>query len=308
MANPETGKQGSLIGSFDSSGGLTGVTWKDNTTNFADKVLSIAPFLVGGVAGLGALGAFGGAAAGGASAALPTYGGAFGLESGLAGVGSTWAGSSALPTLGGAFGLEEGLAGVGSSGSGGSSYLSNLFKSGASKLIGNKDGSSGGWLAALANMYSQNRQGDYQSDMSNRLMGDRQWFLDRLQQTYTNPRSYLESPEYQAAADITLNRLMRQDAAKGRLAADPGRQLLLEQHALANLDKYRGGLSRDFGLTNQPISYAQLGLSGLANQMGMFNAPLAQMGRGQANNTFDLGSVIGDVGDWFGDLFDWGTT
>lgn len=72
---------------------------------------------------------------------------------------------------------------------------------------------------------------------------NRGFYEGQLRQSYENPASYLQSPEYQAAQDIVHNKLQRSDAAGGRLANDIGRQTTLQNHALSSLGQYRQGLS-----------------------------------------------------------------
>lgn len=94
MVNPETGKTGGVMGLFDRDGNLTGAEWRDETTSWVDKVLSVAPALVLGAAALGA-GGF-----------LPGMGGEAAAAGGAAG------GTGLTAGAGGVTGLTPGAAGV----------------------------------------------------------------------------------------------------------------------------------------------------------------------------------------------------
>lgn len=80
---------------------------------------------------------------------------------------------------------------------------------------------------------------------------NRGFYEGQLRQSYENPGSYLQSPDFQAAFDITHNKLQRSDAAGGRLANDYGRQVGLQNYALQNLNNYRQGLA---GIVGQQAS------------------------------------------------------
>lgn len=83
---------------------------------------------------------------------------------------------------------------------------------------------------------------------------NREYYEGALRQTYDNPMSYLQGPEYQAAQAITHNKLQRSDAAGGRLANDFGRQVQLQNHALQNLGNYRTGLANMVSQNQQTYS------------------------------------------------------
>lgn len=198
--------------------------------------------------------------------------------------------SSAITSLGPAATRADVAAFTGARG------LSSLA-SGAKDVLGHPSN-----LAALINAYSQNRQGRAQEDWASRLYDDRKQFLDRLAQTYEDPSVYLGGEEYNRMADIELDRLMRRDAAQGRLATDVERQKLMQDYALSNLENYRKGLSGAAGLTGVS-GIPELGVSGLANQYGTANAILSQMSRangGQGFNVVDFLSNVFDLGDIFG--------
>ena len=177
---------------------------------------------------------------------------------------------------------------------------SSLIRGGVSQLLGGGEGdtSGGGMLAALINAYSQNRQGNLQQDWADRLYQDRSQFLERLAQSYADPGSFLTSPDYEAISRINLDQLQRQDAAKGRLANDTGRQKLMNDFAFQQLENYRKGLANAAGLTGVQ-GLADLSVAGLSNRMGTFNAPLSEIARGGGFDFSGAVDKIFELGSWF---------
>lgn len=89
-------------------------------------------------------------------------------------------------------------------------------------------------------------------------------YQGKLRESYENPGAWLQGPEYQAAQSVVHNKLQRSDAAGGRLSNDIGRQKLLQDHAMAGLDKYRGTLG-DLVNTQQGLSTGQGAQNALGN-------------------------------------------
>jgi hypothetical protein len=81
------------------------------------------------------------------------------------------------------------------------------------------------------------------NDLASRVEQQRQPYIDRLRESYTNPNAYLESPEYKALAAVRGNQLNRGAAQSGRLANDVDREVLMQQHAQKGLSDYRQGLT-----------------------------------------------------------------
>lgn len=297
-------------------------TYRDEDSSWMMKAMGIAmPALAGGVLGSAAFAPqlLGGAtAASGAapiSASTPSWISGVGSTAGMTaseiaaatsslgsgmGIGAT--GSAAITPLGAApSAIVKPL--VGGAASAGGGFLQNLL-SGGGKLL-NKLGDSSN-LAALYNAYTQRQQGGDMQDWAERLYGDRKQFLDRLAQSYEDPSSYLEGPEYQRMADIELDRLMRKDAARGRLGTDVERQKLMQDYALSHLKDYRSGLAGAAGLTGTD-GVAELDIAGGANKRGFLNALFSQAARGaqqpaqqpQNFNVIDFLSNILDLGDLF---------
>jgi len=329
MTNPDRNdKQGAYSLVFNPDGSLKDVTWQNYEMSkgfLGDNMSWLGPLLVGGAAGLGALvGGGAGGAAGGAAAASGAAPISASTPSWISGVGST-AGMTASEIAAATSSLGSGM-GIGATGSAaitplgaipsavvkplvggaasaGGGVLQNLL-SGGGKLL-NKLGDSSN-LAALYNAYTQRQQGGDMQDWAERLYGDRKQFLDRLAQSYEDPSSYLEGPEYQRMADIELDRLMRKDAARGRLGTDVERQKLMQDYALSHLKDYRSGLAGAAGLTGTD-GVAELDIAGGANKRGFLNALFSQAARGaqqpaqqpQNFNVIDFLSNILDLGDLF---------
>lgn len=124
----------------------------------------------------------------------------------------------------------------------GNSVLDNI-------LSGNAGGAD---LARLiAGLIGSNQQRQFGQDLLDRAAAatpNREFYEGALRQTYENPSSFLEGPEFQAIQNITHNKLQRSDAAGGRLANDYGRQIGLQDQAYRSLDQHRRTLS---GITGQ---------------------------------------------------------
>lgn len=292
ITNPETGKQGAVRGYFGDDGLFQKAEWWEPKTTWIDKVLSAGPALVLGAAALGAGGFLGSGVGGSATAG--------GAAAPISASTPTW--TAGLPEAAGA-GVEAGMAGVGASSWGTAApALSSAGGSVFDKLSGMFSGDKSlNWLPAVANMISQNRQGNYRQDIADRMLNNRQGFVDELQRTYENPQGYLDSPEYQAIAGTTLNQLMRKDAAGGRLANDAGRQKLMQDHAFNWLNDRRKTLVQ--AITGNPFGsdMLQQGTQGLADRYGMFNSIFDMLGVNQGRQAwsfdpqrgyvFDLGKV-----------------
>lgn len=184
-----------------------------------------------------------------ATAAIPE---AAPLASGaMYGAPTTMAGATSAMTTGAATGplLEGGLSGA------------QLMPAAAAAMRPNQQGSSRSLLERLMAGESMNSEdivglldgalgarnqynfGQALLDRAAEATPNRGFYEGQLRQSYENPASYLQSPEYQAAQDIVHNKLQRSDAAGGRLANDIGRQTTLQNHALSSLGQYRQGLS-----------------------------------------------------------------
>lgn len=121
----------------------------------------------------------------------------------------------------------------------------------------------------LSGLYQSIGQGQTAEEYQNFLNGvarpQSQWSFDKIKQSYDDPASYLNGPEFQAILDTTHNQLQRKDAAGGGLGNDWNRQLGLQRQAMTSLNQYRTPLATmatDFARTN----------AGLAGQFGQASA------------------------------------
>ena len=126
-------------------------------------------------------------------------------------------------------------------------------------------------LSGLAS-YQNNQTANRLLDMFSRYNSDADFYGNKLRETYTNPLSYLQGPEYQSIQNVAGDYLQRKDAAGGNLANNFGRQSKLQDLAMSNLDQYRQGLSGTYqGMAG--ISTGQ-GAQGAVAASGTANAPL----------------------------------
>ena len=169
-----------------------------------------------------------------------------------------------------------------SGGSGG--FLSSLMSGnwgGAASSAGNRLWNSFSqnpmrWLGAGMQTLQSIDQARARRNFANQQNVNRQGFIDALRNTYTNPQSFLEGPEYQAASRIALDALQRQDAAGGRLGNDVNRQRLMQDHAMQWLGNYRQGLSNSAGLTAPTLGDQT---AGIGRQYDLINALLYENNR-----------------------------
>lgn len=115
-------------------------------------------------------------------------------------------------------------------------------------LTGGGDGFNLGNLAGLigANYDYQARQRD-RDELREMFRPYREGgidYMNRLNETYDNPNSYLEGPEHQAIQNTVHNQISRADASRGHNANSLGRQAKLQELAMTNLGTYRSGLSQ----------------------------------------------------------------
>lgn len=118
-----------------------------------------------------------------------------------------------------------------------------------------------GLLDLIAGLYGQSAQRGYSRDLMglvNQMQNQSAPLIQALQSSYTNPQSFLDSPEMQARLGIESNRLTRQDAAKGRLSNDVDRTRLLQDYGMNALNDYRKGLASSIGSVYQPNTIASL--------------------------------------------------
>ena len=127
-------------------------------------------------------------------------------------------------------------------------------------------------LSGLAS-YQNNQTANRLLDMFSRYNSDADFYGNKLRETYTNPLSYLQGPEYQSIQNVAGDYLQRKDAAGGNLANNFGRQSKLQDLAMSNLNQYRQGLSGTYQ-NMAGISTGQ-GAQGAVAASGTANAPLS---------------------------------
>ena len=126
-------------------------------------------------------------------------------------------------------------------------------------------------LSGLAS-YQNNQTANRLLDMFSRYNSDADFYGNKLRETYTNPLSYLQGPEYQSIQNVAGDYLQRKDAAGGNLANNFGRQSKLQDLAMSNLNQYRQGLSGTYQ-NMAGISTGQ-GAQGAVAASGTANTPL----------------------------------
>lgn len=144
---------------------------------------------------------------------------------------------------GGSFGLDDSAGAIGNVAN--ASALQRALQG-----MGIPAGMIGGILDLASAAFSSNRNAQTQEELMKmyKPYGDEaQKYMGRLEQTYTDPQSYLFSPEYQAIQKTVAEQLGRQDAARGNNANSLGRQAKLEQLAMSNLGNYRQGINQTMG-------------------------------------------------------------
>ena len=169
-------------------------------------------------------------------------------------------------TLGAGLALSPGSGlttlGGGAAASGASSvtdFLSNLFSKGADKFMENPLQNTVGILSAL----SATSQGKDLADQLKALMNQglsqsdpfgsqRAQYAAKLKQTYDNPNTYLESPEYKGISRKRLEALERADAAQGRKSQYGARAEKMYEFDQENLNKERTMLAQLAGSGIQP--------------------------------------------------------
>ena len=210
-------------------------------------------------------------------------------------------------------------AGTKLAGSGLSSVLGSLTGGGGSNFV-EKEGGGGNILDSIlgksGNMGLLDMLGAYYSSKSNEKLGDeytKLWnqmqtnaapFMQQLQQSYANPNSYWESPEYKALQGIEQNRIERQKAKAGTNSNPSDLAVLLQQHAAKNIDEYRKGLQTSVDSTQRQLAaFAPFMISGLQNSTGSLApwfASASGMNTGAKSGGIDINSILKGVGNLLG--------
>jgi hypothetical protein len=83
---------------------------------------------------------------------------------------------------------------------------------------------------------------DMMFDWANKVFGRSGEFEDMLMGTYKDPSQYYTGPEGQALANVTENRLMKQDFQRGRGTNSFPREVEFRDRMLLGLNNHRSGL------------------------------------------------------------------
>jgi len=162
-------------------------------------------------------------------------------------------------------------------------YLSDLFGKGADKFMEKPLENSLGLISAI----SSTSQGKDLADTLKNLMNQglsqsdpfgsqRAQYAAKLKQTYDNPNTYLQSPEYQGISRKRLEALERADAAQGRKSQYGARAENMYEFDQENLMKERKMLAE---LAGAGISPGQV--SSLVNGVGVGSANAQVNANGQ---------------------------
>jgi len=192
--------------------------------------------------GASLLGGFGAAALGGGAGATVAAPG--GLEmatagAGMGGVGSVGASAAATGAAAGSGPISVGGAGgLPSQAAGAAGGLGSLFGGDTASLLRNLIGGAGAAYDAYQGYKDAGEMRDWLTGQTPNF----EYYQDKLKTSYDDPGSYFKGADFNAGFDVLHNKLQRNDAAGGRLAADAGRQSELQKYTLDSLNGYRTGL------------------------------------------------------------------
>ena len=112
-------------------------------------------------------------------------------------------------------------------------------------------------------------------------------YQQQLQDTYSNPNEYLNSPEAVAARQQAMQKLLAQNAMAGRRTAGLSMQNQLMMNQLSNLQNYRQGL-------RSAATGAYASPTGMANVL-----QAAQAQSPQGNLMAGLGSIFAPAASYY---------
>jgi len=145
--------------------------------------------------------------------------------------------------------------------------------------------------------YSQNRTvGNTLQDMYTQQNNLVQPYVNQLSQSYSNPNSYLQSPEYQAISNIYGDNLLRQKNMAGTGSNPTDYGVKMQQFAMQNLSNYRQGLQQTInGMQTNARGYAPYMAGGVGASTNAPNALFGQTLFGQTGVN-NLTSAMGTAG------------
>lgn len=220
---------------------------------------------------------------------------------------------SMVPAAGGTSGgsLLDQLSGLGSRVGNVGSAVGRLLGGGGG---GGGVGGGGGLASLIAALYGSNAQENYADQLNQfiqEMRSNANPYMTRLQESYTNPQAYLESPEMQARLGIEANKLTGIDASKGRLSNDIQRTKLLQDYGMSALNDYRTGLRNTVqNLWNPNQVFQAQALMGAADaakysDLARLLGQGTQGGFSVGNTVNDIKSIIDAGGDLWDFIKDW---
>jgi hypothetical protein len=132
--------------------------------------------------------------------------------------------------------------------------------------------------------------------------------MQKLQQSYQDPNTYLQTPDMQAILGLEANKLTGIDASQGRLSNDLARTAKLQQLAQSRLGDYRTGLQQAINAVYQPSAITEMYGRAAGAQSTQYGDIAKWLGAGGSpgQTISDIGNVISGVGNIGGTLIDWG--
>lgn len=303
---PITGTLPSIVPGALTGAGAAGIGMAPSLSSIFPSVGSGLGPTVEAAAGLGGL--EGGAAAGLGGQGLGSGSGAFVGEGAASGI-------PAWDSAAGGGSLLDRLSGLGSRvGNLGSSVGRLLGGAGGAGGRAGGVGGGGGLAGLIAALYGSNAQENYADQLNQfiqEMRSNANPYMTRLQESYTNPQAYLESPEMQARLGIEANKLTGIDASKGRLSNDIQRTKLLQDYGMSALNDYRTGLRNTVqNLWNPNQVFQAQALMGAADaakysDLARLLGQGTQGGFSVGNTVNDIKSIIDAGGDLWDFIKDW---
>lgn len=154
-------------------------------------------------------------------------------------------------------------------------------------------------LDLLGAYYSAQQNKDYAGNLKgiySDLTARQNQFRDQLLASYQDPNTFYNSNQWKGLESVYQNQVDRQAAAKGRLANPTDREVLLQKHAMQELEKYRSGLKEAAGLTRPEAALDPLAKGYQAEAWA--NSPLfTATGGFRAGGGTDIGNIINVLGE-----------
>jgi len=304
-AGTGVGTGGSLLGELMAGGLGTGQGASAIGATGTGLLPTGAAGTLGAGAGVSGAGAAGGLAATGAAG---TLGGTFGGLTQIAPVAGATGGM--LGGVGGYGAIGSAAAGAGGSTASTMSQIQDYVKKGMSvieaiqKVTGGGAGGKGGGagiLDMLGAYYSSQQMKDYSGNMKgiySDLNNRQDQFRNQLLKSYEDPNQFYGSNQWKGLESVYQNSIDRDASKAGRLANPTDREVLLQNHAMKELEKYRDGLRQSAGLTRPEAALEPLA-KGYEAEAYANTAPWATAGRGGTGggSVGQVRDIVGAIGD-----------